>query len=150
MIYEPIRVVAGIVWKTDRYLAVQRPVGKHMAGWWEFPGGKVEVGESLNQALTRELYEELSITVLDCFPWRETVHHYPDMTVHLFFFWVSEFQGNPKPRENQAMAWVSPSQNELPFLEADCRIVNELARLHSPVDPSLTHDPCLVAEPIGE
>lgn len=125
----PLKVVAGIIWNAGRYLAVQRPKGKRMAGWWEFPGGKVEHGESLDHALARELQEELSITVLDSILWREILHSYPDQHVHVYFYWVSAFQGRPKPREGQVVAWVVPGLNELPFLEADRQIVAELARL---------------------
>lgn len=103
-----------------------------MAGWWEFPGGKVEPGESLDQALVRELREELSITVSDFSLWREAVHHYPDLSVHLFFYRVDAFHGRLEPRENQALAWVAPGLNEPPFLEADRGIAAELARLHRP------------------
>ncbi|PTN37744.1 (deoxy)nucleoside triphosphate pyrophosphohydrolase [Desulfonatronum sp. SC1] len=124
---EPLRVVAGIVWRGDRYLAVRRPEGKHMAGYWEFPGGKIEAGETPDQALTRELYEELGIRVAGSRPWRDIVHRYPDLHVHVFFYMVTAFHGEPHPWEGQSMAWVTPTENVLPFLPADLGVVAELA-----------------------
>ncbi len=128
----PLRVVAGIVWRGDRYLAVKRPEGKHMAGYWEFPGGKIEAGETPKQALARELREELGICVAASRPWRESVHHYPDLHVRVFFYMVSVFQGEPLPREGQSMTWVTPAENALPFLPADLGVVAELAAMCRP------------------
>ena len=128
----PLRVVAGIVWREDRYLAVRRPEGKHMAGYWEFPGGKIEAGETPDQALARELREELGIRVAEFRPWRDVIHRYPDLHVHVFFYMVSAFHGEPHPRERQHMAWVRPSENTLPFLPADLDVVAELAATDEP------------------
>ncbi|SMP42156.1 8-oxo-dGTP diphosphatase MutT [Desulfonatronum lacustre] len=128
----PLRVVAGIVWHGDRYLAVRRPEGKHMAGYWEFPGGKIEAGETPDQALARELREELGICVADSRLWRDRVHRYPDLHVHVFFYMVNAFQGEPLPREGQSMAWVTPAENALPFLPADLGVVAELAAMFGP------------------
>jgi len=128
----PVRVVAGIIWDGGRYLAVQRPRGKHMAGWWEFPGGKAELDETLEQALVRELQEELSITATSFFLWQEKTHRYPNLDVQLFFFWVSAFQGWPTPLEGQAMAWIIPGRNGLDFLEADQDVVARLAAVPLP------------------
>ncbi|TVQ98902.1 MAG: (deoxy)nucleoside triphosphate pyrophosphohydrolase [Desulfovibrionales bacterium] len=125
----PLHVVAAVIWRDGRYLAVQRPEGKPMAGYWEFPGGKVEQGETLEQALVRELSEELAITVEDFFLWRQVPHSYPDMDVFLHFFWVTSFHGKPFPLEKQSMLWVDP-EGELPsFLQADLEIVAELAKV---------------------
>ena len=128
----PLRVVAGIVWRGDRYLAVKRPEDKHMAGYWEFPGGKIEAGETPEQALTRELLEELGIRVARSRPWRVSVHRYPDLHVHVFFHMVDAFQGEPVPREGQSMSWVTPAENALPFLPADLGVVAELAAMFGP------------------
>lgn len=128
----PLRVVAGIVWRADRYLAVRRPEGTHMAGYWEFPGGKIEAGETPEQALARELLEELGICVAGSRPWRESVHRYPDLQVHVFFHMVDAFEGQPVPREGQSMSWVKPAENALPFLPADLGVVEELAVTFGP------------------
>ncbi len=100
-----------------------------MAGWWEFPGGKVESGESLDQALVRELREELSITARNFFLWREAWHKYPEVSVHLFFYWVSLFHGRIQPREIQGLRWVVPGGETPCFLQADQGIVEELNRV---------------------
>ncbi|WP_045223214.1 (deoxy)nucleoside triphosphate pyrophosphohydrolase [Desulfonatronum thioautotrophicum] len=123
----PLNVVAAVIWRDGRYLAVQRPAGKLMAGYWEFPGGKVEQGESLEQALVRELSEELAITAVDFFLWRQVAHAYPDLEVLLHVFWVTSFHGKPLPLENQSMLWVEPGGELPPFLQADLEIVAELA-----------------------
>lgn len=126
---DAIQVVAGIIWEQGRYLAVRRPAGKPMAGWWEFPGGKVESGESLDQALVRELHEELSITARNFSLWREARHRYPEFSVHLFFFWVASFHGRIQPRENQDLRWIVPGGETPRFLQADQGIVKELSHL---------------------
>ena len=124
---EPTGVVAGIIWINGRYLAVRRPKGKYMAGFWEFPGGKIENGETPAQALVRELGEELAILPTIYHPWREKFHRYPELHVHVRFYLVTGFEGRPRARERQRMAWVAPKENRLPFLPADLDIVAELA-----------------------
>lgn len=120
-------VVAGIIWQEGNYLAVERPKGAKMAGWWEFPGGKVEPGESREDALVRELQEELGITPLDFEFWRELVHEYEEFSVRLHFFHVRTFSGQITPLENQRMQWVNPKLPPyLPYLSADIQIVEAL------------------------
>ncbi len=122
-----IDVVAGIVWRGAEYLAVERPAGTRQAGFWEFPGGKVETGESLETALVREFEEELGIrpTVFEF--WREKVHAYEHITVRLFFFHIRGFEGDIRPLEGQRMAWVVPGgHGGIPFLPADLEIVHLL------------------------
>ena len=122
-------VVAAILWRGDRFLAVRRPPGKPMAGMWEFPGGKLEPGETPADALVREIREELG--VIPRFPvfWKETTHAYPDLRVRLAFFQVREFVGDPAPLEGQEMAWLTPVEAlAYPFLEADTDIVRQLQR----------------------
>ena len=82
-----------------------RPAGKAYAGYWEFPGGKVEPQESLEQALTRELYEELGIQVLHCQPWQVQVVDYPHALVRLHFFKVLDWSGELVMREGQHAQW---------------------------------------------
>ena len=83
----------------------QRPAGKVYAGWWEFPGGKMEAGEPAERALARELHEELGIEVRRAYPWITRVHFYEHATVMLHFFRVVEWTGEPRAREGQALVW---------------------------------------------
>jgi len=120
-------VVAGIIWKDGQYLAVERPEGTKMAGWWEFPGGKIEKDESRDDALVRELQEELGVTPLDFEYWRELVHEYDDFSVRLYFFHIRKYSGILSSLENQRMEWVDPAQPPtLDYLPADIVIVEAL------------------------
>lgn len=122
-----IDVVAGIIWKDGSYLAVERPEGARMAGWWEFPGGKIEPGESRDQALVRELDEELGISCITFDFWRDIIHHYDEFSVHLHFFHVTEYAGEPSSLEGQRMEWIKPAHPvNLKFLPADIEIVEAL------------------------
>lgn len=122
-----LNVVAGIIWDNGLYLAVERPEGAKMAGWWEFPGGKIEQGESRDDALVRELQEELGITATSCEYWRELSHEYAEFVVHLHFFHIREYSGQLTSLENQRMQWVDPSlPPQLNYLPADTPIVEAL------------------------
>ena len=122
-----IEVVGGILWKGKRFLAARRPEGNNHAGFWEFPGGKVEPGETGEQALARELFEELSITDCEMRFWRTVEHDYPERSVRLHFFHVLHFSGTPVPNDEQTLRWVTPNEaQELPFLEADRPLIPEL------------------------
>lgn len=122
-----LEVVAGIIWRDGRYLAVERPAGARMAGWWEFPGGKIDPGETGGEALVRELEEELGITPLVFEFWRDLVHHYDDFSVHLHFYHIRRYRGEAAPLENQRMVWVDPAHPPaLDFLPADAPVVEAL------------------------
>ncbi len=122
-----IEVVAAILWRNGRYLAVERPEGKAMAGMWEFPGGKIEPGETAGEALVRELAEELGVTAEQFVFWKEKTHAYPSLRVRLHFFHVREFSGTLEALEGQRMEWVTPDEAQaLSFLEADRDIVRDL------------------------
>ena len=99
-------VAVGVLLKANgKFLMTSRPAGKAYAGYWEFPGGKVEPQESLEQALTRELYEELGIQVLHCQAWRVQVVDYPHALVRLHFFKVLDWSGGLVMREGQHAQW---------------------------------------------
>ena len=107
-----------------RVLISRRPAGKFMAGFWEFPGGKLQDGESAQSALKRELREELGIEVLSARPWMRLSHAYPALQVELDVWRVSGYRGEPRSAEAQELAWVMP--RELPawkLLPADAPIV---------------------------
>ncbi|MCJ2164078.1 MULTISPECIES: (deoxy)nucleoside triphosphate pyrophosphohydrolase [unclassified Pseudodesulfovibrio] len=124
-----LNVVAGIIWRGTEYLAVERPEGARMAGWWEFPGGKIEAGESRDQALVREFQEELGITPTEFEYWRDLEHEYDEFVVRLSFFHVRKYSGQLLGLENQRMAWVDPAQPpSLRYLPADIAIVEALHR----------------------
>lgn len=120
-------VVAGIVWRDGEYLAVQRPEGARMAGWWEFPGGKIEPGETRDDALVREFREELGVTPTEFEYWRELVHEYEEFVVCLHFFHIHSYSGKLQGLENQRMTWVDPTRPPtLDYLPADIVIVEAL------------------------
>ena len=135
MALKEIRVAAGVLWRRGgdgrgpECLCCRRPQGKPMAGFWEFPGGKLEPGEDAAAALARELREELGIRVAKALPWKAFVHDYPErnLRVHLYFFNVPAFEGETVPREGQDFAWKTPQDAQaLGFLPADAGIVREL------------------------
>jgi len=137
-----LEVVAGIIWRDGRYLAVERPEGSRMAGWWEFPGGKIDPGETGEQAIRRELQEELGITPLRVEFWVDLVHHYDEFSVHLHFFHIRDYLGETTPLENQRMVWVDPARpHGLGFLPADQPVV---AALHGQGGPAGTQGGFLV------
>ena len=102
----PVDVAVGVLIDADgRFLLTSRPAGKVYAGYWEFPGGKLEPGESVEQALARELREELGITIGAVQRWREELVDYPHALARLHFCKVFAWQGAFEMREGQAMAW---------------------------------------------
>ena len=110
------------------FLLAQRPPGKVYAGYWEFPGGKVEAGEAADHALARELHEELGIDVETAYPWITREYVYPHGHVRLNFFRVVAWKGEPHPREDQAIAWQSREGAMLePMLPANSPVLASLA-----------------------
>jgi 8-oxo-dGTP diphosphatase len=106
-----VRVVAGVLRDANgRVLIAQRPPGKHMAGYWEFPGGKMALGESAEQALARELSEELGVSLRRCHPLLQLRHDYDDRLIQLEVFVVDDYGGEPVGRESQALKWVAASE----------------------------------------
>jgi 8-oxo-dGTP diphosphatase len=126
-----IRVVAAALYDSQgRILIAERPAGKHMAGRWEFPGGKVASGESDAAALARELHEELGVNVTES---RElmTLHHdYADRSVELSLWIVERYIGVPQSLDQQRLKWVEPARlTDEDILEADRPFVEALQRL---------------------
>lgn len=128
-------VAAGVLIKpSGEYLLASRPQGKPWAGWWEFPGGKIEAGETPEHALIRELKEELGIVPTRIQPWLQRVYDYPEThdspakTVHLHFHFVTDWQGELTPHEGQQFAWQQPNQLTVsPVLPANAPIMKALA-----------------------
>lgn len=123
-----IVVAAAILIRPDgSFLLAQRPEGKAYAGYWEFPGGKLEAGESPYQAVCRELQEELGIVVKQATPWLTQVFTYSHATVKLYFFRVFSWSGEPEGLENQQLEWQRPAQLSVtPVLPANTSILRAL------------------------
>lgn len=123
-----VHVLVGLIAdERGRWLVNQRRAGTHMAGLWEFPGGKRQPGETPFAALRRELDEELGIEVIDAEAWFELAHDYPDKQVRLDVWRVRRYGGEVVPREGQTLRWITVDEfAELPLLEADWPIVERL------------------------
>jgi len=120
-----VDVIVGIIPDSrGRVLIARRPAGKHMAGAWEFPGGKLYPGEAPMAGLRRELEEEIGIVVESAEPMLEQRFSYPDRTVRLDVWWVSSFRGRAEPREGQELRWVAAEAlAAVDLLPADAPIV---------------------------
>jgi 8-oxo-dGTP diphosphatase len=102
----PVDVAVGVLIDAEgRFLLTSRPAGKVFAGYWEFPGGKLEAGETVEQALRRELHEEIGIHIGAAQPWKVELMDYPHARVRLHFCKVYEWHGAFEMRERQSMAW---------------------------------------------
>ncbi|WOB07358.1 NUDIX domain-containing protein [Piscinibacter gummiphilus] len=113
----PVDVAVGVLIDGDgRFLLTSRPEGKVYAGYWEFPGGKLEVGETVEQALRRELHEELGITIGAAHPWKVEIVDYEHARVRLHFCKVYAWQGEFEMRERQSMAWQTLPVDVKPVL----------------------------------
>ena len=112
-----VQVAVGVLLRADgAFLLTSRPEGKVYAGYWEFPGGKLEAGESVEQALRRELQEEIGITIEDCQPWQTERIDYPHAMVQLNFCKVTQWQGELEMREAQSFAWQQLPVQVVPVL----------------------------------
>lgn len=125
---EVVAVSAAVIERPDGgFLMARRPEGKAYAGWWEFPGGKVEAGETARHALDRELREELGIRVTEAWPWISRAFVYPHAHVILRFFRVTAWEGVPHAREGQTLAWVHARNPDVtPILPANGPILKGL------------------------
>ena len=121
-------VVAALAVRDGRFLICQRPGSKKRAFFWELPGGKVETGETPQQALVREIREELGAEILDLGHYAEAVYAYPDLTIRLTVF-LCRMEGAPVLLEHRSAAWIRPE--EIPayvFCPADAEVMKEIAR----------------------
>lgn len=128
MTQPPIHVMVGVLRDAmERILVAERPPGKHMAGHWEFPGGKLEAGERPWSGLVRELEEELGVIALEGRPLLCIEHTYPDRVVLLDTWLVTRFDGTPQGRDGQRLAWIPPRQAiDHGLLAADRPIIEAL------------------------
>ena len=120
-------VVAALICKNNKFMICQRPVNKARALLWEFVGGKVESGETKDQALIRECKEELNILLSVGDVFMEVIHEYPDITVHLTLFNATIAEGEPQKLEHNDIRWITPS--EIPnydFCPADVEILEKI------------------------
>ena len=123
-------VVAALIWEGDRFLACQRPAHKARGLLWEFVGGKVEPGESLEDALIRECREELDITVAPRDVFMEVIHEYPDLTVRLTLLNATIAEGTPKALEHHDIRWITVREIDgLEFCPADEEILKKLKEM---------------------
>ncbi len=125
----PVDVAVGVlIDPQDRFLLTSRPAGKVYAGYWEFPGGKLEAGESVAQALKRELHEELGIRIGAVQPWKIELMDYPHARVRLHFCKVFEWSGPFEMREQQAMAWQTLPVTVSPVLPGTVPVLRWFAQ----------------------
>ena len=124
-------VVAALIWDNDKFMICQRPANKARALLWEFVGGKVESGETNEQALIRECREELDVVLSVGEVFMDVIHEYPDLTVHLTLFNATIAEGEPQKLEHNDIRWISPS--EIPnyeFCPADEEILDKIKDLY--------------------
>ena len=125
-------VVAALIWDGDRFMICQRPAHKARGLLWEFVGGKIEAGETPEQALVRECREELAITLSVGGKFMDVVHEYPDLTVHLTLFSAVIAAGVPQLLEHNDIRWITPAEiGEYEFCPADETILQEIIKRHS-------------------
>ena len=134
--------VGVLIGERGRFLLTSRPAGKVYAGWWEFPGGKLERGETVEAALARELHEELGIDVDDVRPWHATRVDYAHARVRLHFCKVLAWRGAIAMREGQAMAWQSLPVVVAPVLPGTLPVLDWFAAERGFVGPT-----CVAADP---
>lgn len=125
-----VQVAVGVLLRADQhFLMTTRPPGKAYAGYWEFPGGKVEAGETIAAALARELHEELGLHVLPAHvqPWRDLIVDYPHALTHLHFCQLRQWQGALQMREGQRSAWLALPVSVEPVLPGALPVLQWLA-----------------------
>ena len=124
-----VEVVAALIWSGDKFMICQRPAHKARGFLWEFVGGKVELGETKEQALIRECREELAVTLSVGDVFMDVVHKYPDLTVHLTLFNATIAEGEPQKLEHNDIRWITPSEiQNYEFCPADEEILKEITK----------------------
>ena len=124
-------VVAALIWRGNKFMICQRPEHKARGLLWEFVGGKVEPGETKEQALIRECQEELAVTLAVVDAFMDVAHEYPDLTVHLSLFNATIAVGEPQKLEHNDIRWITP--NEIPnydFCPADEEILKKIIEVY--------------------
>ena len=122
-------VVAALIWQGDKFMIYQRPAYKARGLLWEFVGGKVEPGETKEQALIRECREELAVTLSVGDVFMDVIHEYPDLTVHLTLFNATIAEGEPQKLEHNDIQWITPSEiQDYEFCPADEEILKEITK----------------------
>lgn len=125
-------VVAGLIWKSNRFLICQRPAHKARPLLWEFVGGKVEPGETKEQALIRECQEELGITLSVGEVFMDVAHEYPDITIRLTLFNASIAEGVPQKLEHNDIRWIAPAEiQQYTFCPADTEILKQVQEIYT-------------------
>ena len=120
-------VVAALIWQGDKFMICQRPAHKARGLLWEFVGGKVEPGETKEQALIRECQEELAVTLSVGDVFMDVTHEYPDLTVHLTLFNATIAEGEPQKLEHNDIQWIAPSEiSNYEFCPADVEILKKI------------------------
>ena len=124
-----IQVAAGLIHREGRYLIARRKPDAHLGGFWEFPGGKREPGETLEACLHRELFEELNVRIAGLRPYEVVRHSYPEKTVELHFFHCVIVAGEAEPMDGTELRWVLPDEfSQFQFPPADEVILEALRR----------------------
>ena len=123
-------VVAALIWDKDKFMICQRPAHKARGLLWEFVGGKLEPGETKEQALIRECQEELAVTLSIGDVFMDVVHEYPDLTVHLTLFNAAILEGIPKKLKHNDIKWITPSEiSNYEFCPADVEILKKITEV---------------------
>jgi len=124
-------VVAALIWQGDKFMICQRPAHKARGLLWEFVGGKVELGETKEQALIRECKEELAVTLSVGDVFMDVVHEYPDLAVHLTLFNATIAGGEPEMLEHNDIQWITPSEiSNYDFCPADEEILSKICEVY--------------------
>lgn len=124
-------VVAALIWDGDTFMICQRPAHKARGLLWEFVGGKIEPGETGEEALIRECREELAVTVSVGAVFMDVTHEYPDLTVHLTLYHASIADGVPQKLEHNDIRWITPQQiPDYAFCPADVEILEEIVKTY--------------------